>query len=106
MRLVIGYTDGGLDFGTVENRWMTATNEVGGHNKKSKEKTTLILFFDSKYLICREFVPTRQTMNVKFFFEAIKRSMPIVFILLDHGRAQERGGGGLGGSTPPPLTVL
>lgn len=41
--------------------------------QKSKVKTMLIAFFDSKGLIHHEFVPVGQTVNARFYLEVMKR---------------------------------
>lgn len=41
--------------------------------QKSKVKTMVIVFFDSKGLIHHEFVPQGQTVNAKFYLEVMKR---------------------------------
>ena len=40
---------------------------------KSKMKSKLIVFFDSKGVVNKEFVPLRQTINAAFYVEVLKR---------------------------------
>ena len=40
---------------------------------KSKVKTQLIVFFDNKYIIHMEFVPTGQAINAAFYQQILNR---------------------------------
>ena len=43
------------------------------HQEKSKIKSMLICFYDSKDIIHKEFVPTGQTVNALFYVGVLKR---------------------------------